>query len=67
MNNSFLFAYRCSGEDCYDLLKKYEKCSPSMRTVKPWCPIDVNLILPMHEAYGRMPGLFQGGEVSSET
>lgn len=58
------YEYCCRSEDCYNLIKKYEKCSPYLNHVSPWTPIDINLVLPMHEAYGRMPGLFQARKVS---
>lgn len=44
-------------------MKKYERCNPHLEDVNAWIPIDINLILPMHEAYGRMPGLFYAAQV----
>ncbi|KAF5283164.1 hypothetical protein FQR65_LT02676 [Abscondita terminalis] len=44
-----------------DLTKVYDpqKCCVRGSKSIPWCPIDVNYILPQHSVYKRMPGMFK--------
>ncbi|KAF5272131.1 hypothetical protein FQA39_LY01213 [Lamprigera yunnana] len=45
----------------FDLHKDYDvnKCSIASTRDIPWYPIDVNYILPEHNVYKRMPGMFK--------
>ncbi|KAF2880289.1 hypothetical protein ILUMI_25885 [Ignelater luminosus] len=44
----------------YDLYSDYKTNTRiPLQSTKPWCPIDVNYILPIHTVYKRLPGTFQ--------
>lgn len=52
----------CSCSDSYHLQEEYSKCEQLNNISTNWCPIDVNLMLPLHTALNQMPGLFPGKE-----
>lgn len=49
-----------STENSFDLHAECENIKVDVTSRQSWLPIDVNYILPVHETYNTIPGLFDG-------